>query len=41
MNRRSFLGVAAAAAGAAAAAPLLAGCGTGQRPDRHHEYVQS
>ena len=28
INRRSFLGVAAAAAGAAAAAPLLAACGT-------------
>jgi len=28
INRRSFLGAAAAAAGAAAAAPLLAGCGT-------------
>jgi putative aldouronate transport system substrate-binding protein len=28
MNRRSFLGVAAAAAGTAAAAPLLAACGT-------------
>jgi putative aldouronate transport system substrate-binding protein len=28
LNRRSFLGVAAAAAGAAAAAPLLASCGT-------------
>jgi putative aldouronate transport system substrate-binding protein len=28
MNRRSFLGVAAATAGAAAAAPLLAACGT-------------